>query len=291
MFAAHFYPDGALDPREIECRSEVKTAEELAVPLPEGNAGFNTLARRLAATLPPAALPTTDAERQTLRTRLAETIRSRDLSVTAVQRQSWGTLGDAAVTALTLHIGKEWTVPAVQILPPAAQRVVVLVCDGGRSAVADRLRALVAEGAAVVALDPFYFGESRIPQRDFLYGLLVAAVGERPLGIQADQVRAVCRFLRAEHARLPLEVHALGRRTALAALVAAALEPEAITGLELHGSFGTLREVLEENLAVNDAPELFCFGLLPVCDVPQMEALVAPRPVRKLPLPTAPQPR
>lgn len=291
MFAAHFSPDGTFDPREIDCRSEVKTAEELAVPLPEGNAGFNTLARRLAAALPPAALPTTETERQTLRTRLAATIRSRDLGVTGVQRESWGKLGDAAVTALTLNIGEEWTVPAVQIAPAASQRVVVLVCDGGRSAAVDRVRALTAEGAVVVALDPFYFGESRIPQRDFLYGLLVAAVGERPLGIQADQIRAVSRFLRKDFGTLPIEVHALGRRTSLAALAAAALEPEAINSVELHGSFGTLREVLEENLAVNEAPELICFGLLPACDIPQMEALVAPREVRKQPLPTAPQPR
>jgi dienelactone hydrolase len=291
MFAAHFYPQGAFDPREIDCRGEVKSSEELAVPLPEGNAGFNTLAKRLAADLPPAAPPATDDERQALRKRLADVICSRNLSVAAAERHSWGKLGDAAVTALSLRIGEEWTVPAIQIAPFAPQRVVVLVCDGGRTAAADRIRALVAERAVVVALDPFYFGESRIPQRDFLYGLLVAAVGERPLGIQTDQVRAVCRFLREEHGRLPVEVHALGRRTALAALAAAALEPEAIAGLELHGSFSTLREVLEENLAVNEAPELFCFGLLATCDVPQMEGLVAPRPVRKLPLPTAPQPR
>ena len=32
-----------------------------------------------------------------------------------------------------------------------------------------------------MAIDPFYFGESKISTHDFLYSILVAAVGERPL--------------------------------------------------------------------------------------------------------------
>jgi hypothetical protein len=72
---------------------------------------------------------------------------------------------------------------------------------------------------------------------------------------------------------------ASGPRSSLAALVAAALEPEAIGRVHLHGSFASLKQVIEENRAVNTAPELFCFGLLEKFDIKQVAALaMAPAP-------------
>jgi hypothetical protein len=44
---------------------------------------------------------------------------------------------------------------------------------------------------------------------------------------------------------------------------------------------GSLREVITGNLTVMDRPEQFCFGLLREFDVPQLQALVAPRPVTR----------
>jgi hypothetical protein len=65
----------------------------------------------------------------------------------------------------------------------------------------------------------------------------------------------------------------------LFSLVAAALEPKAIAGVELSGSFGSLKEIIESNGSVDQAPELYCFGLLEQFDVKQLAAIVAPRPV------------
>ncbi|MGH7128176.1 MAG: hypothetical protein ACREJB_07360, partial [Planctomycetaceae bacterium] len=66
----------------------------------------------------------------------------------------------------------------------------------------------------------------------------------------------------------------------LIALVAAGLEEQAIDAVELHGSFASLKEVIEQNGSVRDTPEVFCFGLLERFDVLQLAALVAPRDVR-----------
>ena len=41
----------------------------------------------------------------------------------------------------------------------------------------------------------------------------------------------------------------------------------------------SLKQVIEKNLTVEQAPELFCFGLLERFDMPQLLALAAPRPV------------
>ena len=101
----------------------------------------------------------------------------------------------------------------------------------------------------------------------------VAGVGERPLGVQASQIRAVARWLRDQQQAGPVYVAALGRRTGLGAQVAAALEPEAIAGVHVDKPFATLKQIIDENLQVTDGPELFCFGLLQEFDIPEITAL------------------
>src|SRR5262249_14499435 len=55
MLGDFFYPgDKAYSAKEIPCDKEVKSAEDLAVGVPKGNADFHTLATGLAAKLPKA---------------------------------------------------------------------------------------------------------------------------------------------------------------------------------------------------------------------------------------------
>src|SRR5262249_7049618 len=138
---------------------------------------------------------------------------------------------------------------------------------------------LLAAGRRVLAVDLFYVGESRIRNRDYLFALLVSAVGKRPLGIQASQVAALARWSRSEHKHGAVTVVAVGPRSSLVALTAGGVEEEAIGQLELHGSLGSLKEVIEQNRTVEQTPEAFCFGLLEELDIKQLTALVAPRPV------------
>ncbi len=41
----------------------------------------------------------------------------------------------------------------------------------------------------------------------------------------------------------------------------------------------SLKDLIEQGQSFEQSPELFCFGLLEAFDLPQIEALVAPRPV------------
>jgi hypothetical protein len=276
MIGEHFYAGQEFDAREIECAAEVKTREQLEVPLPQPNAGFNTLARSLLDGLPrhdAAASP------ETQRQCLAEIVHAHESAVSQAELASAEQSGDVQVNSWRLRIGDSWTVPGVEFVPPNVAGAAVVVADGGRAAADQQIQELLQERKRVLAVDPFYFGESRIAQRDFLYGLLVSAVGERPLGIQADQITAVSRWLAKEQQTGPVTVVAVGRRLGLAALVAAALEPEAIGGLVLHQPFESLKQVVEEDLEVTAGPEMFCFGLLQEFDVPQLTRLVEPRPV------------
>lgn len=149
----------------------------------------------------------------------------------------------------------------------------------------DQISRTLEKDSRVLAVDPFYFGESKIKSRDFLFALLVAAIGDRPLGIQASQLIAIARWSQSEFQSGPATIVAIGPRSSVFTLVAAALEENAIGSVELHGALGSLKQVIEQNWSVNEKPELFCFGLLEKFDVKQFVALAAPRRV-SFPQPT-----
>ena len=273
MLRHHFFKGQPFEPREITCDSEVQTAEKLKVDLPTENLGFGSLARQLTKKLPEVA-PEISAEK--IREQLRSVVRSnRDLAVSEVKELERVTWGDVTVRRLKLSLGLTsssekstlWTVPAVVLSPASPTSCVLLVSDSGRATHSERVLTELQQGHSVVAVDPFFFGESKIQTHDFLYALLTAAVGQRPVGIQADQLIAIARWASSE-SKLPVSVRAEGRRLGVGATVAAAMAPETIQGLHVEGGFESLRQVLNEDLSVDKTPELFCFGLLETCDLP-----------------------
>ena len=260
----HFFPDDkAYDPKEIPCKDEIKTAQQLAVDLPKDNATFLSLAKSLSTSLPRhrGLFPGTKT--------LSALVKAREFRVKAEKAGSEG-----PATFWRLKMDDAFTLPAVEIVPAEAKGTTVIFSESGRSALAADVARLLADGRRVIAVDPFYYGESKIEKRDFLFALLVAATGERPLGIQAGQIAAVSRWAGGS-----VTLEAVGPRASLVALIAGALEEKAIAGLRLQRSYGTLKEILEQGLGVDKAPELFCFGLLEVGDIRQFVELIAPRPV------------
>ena len=277
MLGDNFFPGAAsFDPKEIPAESEVKPAAELNVPLPADNLDFNQLARQLMQPLPrnTAAGKGRPAQRELL----GNVVRAKPYTVNA-ERAGEVTTNGVTATFWRLRMGEAWTVPAVELAQGAPRSTVLLVGDAGRKGLTSEIAPRLAAGQRVVVVDPFYFGESRITQKDFLFALLVAAVGDRPLGLQASQVSAVARWLATERKFGPVQLASVGPRSSVFATVAAALEEKAIAGLELRQPLGSLKELITQNLGVNQQPELFCFGLLEQFEVTQLRALVAPRPV------------
>jgi hypothetical protein len=268
---------------EIPSDAEIKTPEQLKVELPPRNEDFNTLARRLAAALPrdgelPKTPEKTAAWRAARRSELAKIVHAHSWNALPMtitirpvgadrERDGW------------LRVGDLWTVPFVELRPPKVSGDVIVIADEGRAAAADVVDAQLRSGRSVTAVDLYNFGEAKTTQRPSLFAIAVSSVGERPLGIQSSQLAAIARFVRHATGKSPA-LAALGPRSSLIATVAAAIEPAAIGGLELHGAYHSLKEVIEKNLTVEQAPELFCFGLLERFDMPQLLALAAPRPVR-----------
>lgn len=271
MLGDHFYAGQAFDWHEIACKDEVKTAEQLEVPLPSPNEDFNTLARKLAGSLPRPGGASADELRRIVRLPSYEV---------AVELQA--AREDAGVSSrpLKLRLGDDWTVPAVEIRKGSPTGTAVLIADKGRKSTAEHASRLVSQGLRVIAVDPFYFGESAISSRDNLHAMLVAGVGERPLGIQAGQVASVARWAAREGS--PVALVAVGPRTSTIALIAAAVEKEAIGSVQVNEPLKSLKLLIEESRTVQQTPELFCFGLLEHFDIKEIAALIAPRPVQGL---------
>ncbi len=285
MVGDHFFADLPFSAEEAaEMSSEIKTAEQLHVALPEANADFHSLAMKLAASLPhPLEIPDSDPQRTAWRAEFAQRLKSEILRWPnddfMASTQDTETIAGVEITRRTLRFGGNWTIPLIEFSQGAPTASVILLADAGKKSLADRVSELLAAGRRVVVFDPFSFGESSLGQRDFLYGLFLSTVGDRPLGLQAAQTAAVARLIRQEHSGTTIHLTACGPRTSLIALCAAIVETEAIHQLTMYGGFNSLRDVLSRNLSVNEAPELFCFGLLEFADISRLVLACGPREV------------
>ena len=286
MVRDHFYAgDANFKAEEIPSEAELKSDDALRIDLPADNATFNTLALAAAKDLPrDAALPTDRAAverwQADRRAKLREVVRYEDMTISA-ERAGGEEKDGLAVTAWRLKAGADWTLAAVELSRAGAKATgtAIVVNDAGRGASADVVRRLVDGGHRVIAVDPFGVGEARV-HLDYLHHLLVAAVGRRSIGLQAAQVIAVARWSRQTHPDVPVTIVSAGPRTSTLAMIATALEPDAIAGAELHGALGSFKELIEHSRSADETPELFSFGLLESFDVAHIAALAAPRPVR-----------
>src|SRR5262249_58507256 len=120
-----------------------------------------------------------------------------------------------------LKVG-EWTVPVVEMVKTGDEpsRSVILVADKGRGdpATVTGARRWLDDGARVLAVDPFYLGEAKVAEKDYLFALLLAAVGDRPLGIQATELAAVARWVQDGRKGGTVALAAEGPRSSVMAL-------------------------------------------------------------------------
>jgi cephalosporin-C deacetylase-like acetyl esterase len=285
MLGDHFFAgDSSFDPKEIPSDKEVKTKEQLDVSLPADNQSLHGLALALSKSLPrkPALPVDRDAARlwiETHRERLREVVRAKQYGAHTQASEDSSSDGLKS-TNWRLKVG-DWSLPVVELVREsnAPKGTTLLVADKGRKESATAVKALLDRGQRVLAVDPFYVGESKVAEKDYLFALLLASIGDRPLGLQATELAAVARWASSERKLGPVQVAADGPRTSVMALVASALEADAIAGLELRGSYGSLKELIETSTPYTQSPELFCFGLLEQFDILQLASLSAPRPV------------
>src|SRR5262249_23595124 len=154
----HFFGgDRNFDPAEIPSEIEIKTADELRVQLPEGNADFHTLALDLFANLPchadlatnPDSVVTWQSGR---RQALADIVRK--FQKYAVQAEVVGeeTKDQVQANCWKLKLENDWTVPVLELMRGEPQEAVILVADEGRGSAADGVLGLLDSGKRVLAV-------------------------------------------------------------------------------------------------------------------------------------------
>lgn len=288
MIGDHFFPGDPDYPRqELPSEAELREAKYLEVELPAGNVDFNGLATSLAKGLPrreelPVKREAAQAWQMDRRQRLAKLLRIPNYEVNW-RRSVTPAEAPAGSQIHQLRVGGTWTVPVTEFAPGGGQpkASVILVADEGRAKQAAEVEQLRKAGYRVLAVDPLFLGESAIRGSDpaYLYALFMTTVGERPLGVQAAQLAAIARWIATEDTHA-LTVVALGPRAAAAALIATAIEPDAIDTAEISDGLSSFHELLEKSVAVEAMPELFAFGMLEEFDVRDLVALAAPRVVQ-----------
>src|SRR5262249_51345573 len=160
--------------KEIRSEADVRTPEQLRVELPADNLDIHKLALKVSEGLP----RKTGAP-------LADVVKARTYKISATEAGVDQEVDGIRFRYWRLRFDNDWTVPAVEMGDPGNQKVTLLIGDQGRAALAPEARRLVKqEGRRVIAVDPFYFGESKIAKRDWLFALLISSVGDLPLGIQ-----------------------------------------------------------------------------------------------------------
>lgn len=278
MFGTFFYPDDSkFDAKEISCEDELKTKEELTIPLPEDNEDFHTLALKVAEPLPrrlfgPIASKTLLDQKR--REALAKVLRlEKPLKVRAEKAGDATSADGITATPWKLHLAKEWTLPALELVPDEHEATAIVLGDSGRRSLAKEVQALLEKKHRVIALDPFYLGESKIASRDFLFALLISSVGRRPLGVQASQINSVASWVKSGSKDQPVHVYSYVPRTSLMTLTAAAVDGAGIDQIHLSEGMSSLKEILKNDLGVNQQPELFCFGLLEHFDIPLLKQM------------------
>ena len=243
---------------------EILSEQVLGVEMPVNQETVQHLAmlraRRLARDKHP---PKGRRDRDKLRQRISAVLRLPGFSVSRRWVKEFG-----AVQAYALEVG-DLTVPVLFSRSQHGDSTQLIVADqGARQA---RCNPEVLLRNHVFKADIFGTGENRYGTG---YQLFVESAGYRLLGIQVEQILTCARFAREQTrvAKVDMVVHGIMSTTA--SLLAAALEPDLFNNLTVYGNISSLALLAEKPVNYDDAPSLFCFGLLEVTDIPQLVGLL-----------------
>ncbi len=265
-----FFPGQQLSSEEIPSRGEILSHQALNVAIPERNATFHSLAAQAAADLPKRQSGSTARRRQ----RLKEILRLSPLAGSAEAVGAAEENDGRNLVRYRLKVGDEWTVPVVVVEGKKVERTVLLIADSGLASAAERIEALTAGAARVVALDPVLIGQANPAGGLGQNAMLISTVGQRPLGVQTSQLLAASKWAAESFSLSGVQLHSVGPRTGLVALSAAAIDGgETIGEVKTEAAVESLKVFLQPSASYGKTPEAYCFGLLEWFDIPELRAL------------------
>ena len=285
FFSQHF----GLPPieRETAAAEEVKSYDELLVGLPKDNQTILGLARQLSRASTRAVLPRDAADRPAFVTAQREKLKHVVRYAPSGIARAWtvantknkgvetrsqlfemtGDQGDLAIDGVWLKA----------IATPGDAPATLVLDDRGKKAAAAEIGARIDRGEQVLALDPLFFGEAwKSEDGPHAYAQIIDGQGNRTLGLQAAELVAVSKWLRARSSAPKVRIEARGIRSQVVAQVAAALEPDLFSEVRVREGMQSFSYLLEAPVRFQDAPELFCLDLFKEIDLDQFADLAAP---------------
>ena len=259
--------------REVPVDAEINTYDELAAGLPKDNLTILGLAKVRARAISRPPLGAAAAERS----KLGTLVRYKPATV----KHAWAVANtkNKGVETRSLQFQLSNDLPAAGVLVKAisardAAPVTIVLNDQGRKAAAEAISDRVNRGEQVLALDLVFRGDVS-PEKPGVpeYTQLLAAFGDRPLGIEAAQLTGIARWLRARAGATRVRLESTGPRSQMTALVAAALDPALFPDVQIREGMTSLARLLDAPVTYEAAPDLFCLDLYKEFDVDRLAEL------------------
>jgi dienelactone hydrolase len=308
FFTRHF--NMPIVEHEIPVDDQIKSCEELTVGLPAANLTIVGLAKKMAATFRRPTVPgdpdSRSAWADSVRTKLRDVLRYDPVTlkhtwpIASTRNKGLETLSyrlefsnQLSATAVWLKaIAASPQAPVVIILNDEGMQTVhpEVFGDATRAPILSECRANsvawhVNRGEQVLALNLIFIGDASPdtlgePKSLWgpatLYTELLAAIGERPLGIEVAQLLAASKWVQTSKGAPSISLEASGIRSQIAALAASALEPSTFSHILTREGMHSFGHLLDKAVPYQNAPELFCLDLYKEFDIDHLVALAAP---------------
>ena len=273
---------------EIPAGAELKSYEELVVGLPADNMTILGLARQMAKALTREPVPSEPAAQAawagSKRQRLRNVLRYRSLTLDRV----WSLANTKNKGVETLSYLFEMTDSETKggltangvwlkaIESPGNAPLTVILNDKGKKDAGAEVSDRVNRGEQVLALDLLFTGDAWKDTEPYSYAQILGALGARPLGLEAGQLLEIVRWIRGKSGATKVRLESTGIRNQVAALAAAALEPELFSEVKIREGMRSLGYLLEAPVTFQEAPDLFCLDLYREFDLDLLAAMSAP---------------
>jgi dienelactone hydrolase len=285
------YFDFSTPESEIPVGSELKTYSELAVGLPKDNLTILSLARNMVRGITRPPVPDDAAGRKswadTQRAKLQEVVRYDPVTV----KQSWRVdntkhngVESVSYRFLLSNALSATGVWLKDIPTPEGAPLTIVINDKGKKAAAAELWDYGPEVAdrmdrneQVLVLDLLFSGDAAPEGHAYLYTEMLAATGNRPIGMEAAQLIALADWARTTWGAPSIRLESTGIRSQLAALIASGLKPGFFAEVAVKNGMHSLSYLLEKPVRYNvDAPDLFCLDLYKDFDLDRLILLAEP---------------
>ncbi|HUY12760.1 MAG TPA: dienelactone hydrolase family protein [Terriglobia bacterium] len=281
---------------EIPVGRNIKTYDELKAGIPKDNLTILGLARKMAQALTRPPVPASLAERDewstSQRAKLHHVVRYHPVRVSHAWEEDNTDHNQVESVSYRFEMNNGLAASGVWLkeVPsrPNAPMTIVLN-DGGKRAAARQLWDRIPEvadrmerGEQVLAVDLLFTGDAAPDQHAEVITEMLAATGERPLGMEAAQLVSIAQWAQSKWAPVTIRVETTGIRSQVISLVAAALEPHLFSDVENYRGMHSLSYLLNKPVNYEAAPDLFCLDLYKDFDLDQLEALASPARVVEL---------